>query len=117
MIALIDGDVFVRPAAGEQTDPSKNLWSLPGWQIQRKPERQQRACWQVVSPSECHPLAPPPTAHRTHSRNPRLGGRASGAADWKIEGLRDYEYSVSGPTTLLCDNQSLETDGQFRWPI
>src|SRR5262249_37857453 len=57
MLALVDGDVFVRhPLAGEPKAPDP--WTLPGWQVQRKPERVQRTVWQDVYSSEYVPLSP-----------------------------------------------------------
>ncbi|CAN5792732.1 hypothetical protein BH11PLA1_BH11PLA1_16620 [soil metagenome] len=44
-IALVDGDVFARPAS---TLTPGQEWGAPGWAIQRKPRDVQRAVWQPV---------------------------------------------------------------------
>jgi signal peptidase I len=113
MIALVDGDVFARrPPAGEALAPGINTWTLPGWQVQRKPERQQRAVWQDVFSSEYQPLTAVRDDQHRIFRSPWLGG-----AGWSIEGRRDYDYDGPGPTTLSWDNQALGDDQRPRWPI
>ncbi len=47
-IALVDGDLFVRPPADPGTTTIADLWAINGWTICRKPERVQRAVWQPV---------------------------------------------------------------------
>lgn len=46
-IALVDGDVFVRPVTNASGN-SLTTWEEPGWTIARKAEREQRAVWQPV---------------------------------------------------------------------
>lgn len=46
-IALVDGDVFVKPSDGRRQGDI-HAWESADWQIARKPERQQRAVWQPV---------------------------------------------------------------------
>ncbi|MEM9662052.1 MAG: S26 family signal peptidase [Planctomycetota bacterium] len=46
-ISLVDGDVFVRDAAGAGPGLPTS-WDEPGWRITRKPEHVQRAVWQPV---------------------------------------------------------------------
>jgi len=59
MVALVDGDVFVRrpsPQDPQVVDGNHvNQWALPGWKIARKPERAQRAMWQQIFSSEYEP--------------------------------------------------------------
>lgn len=43
-VALVDGDVFVRPEASAASAD----WESPGWRIARKPEREQRTVWLPV---------------------------------------------------------------------
>lgn len=113
MIALIDGDVFVRrPPAGEALPAGTNPWLLPGWQIQRKEPRIQRAVWQDVFSSEYEPLTPIRDALGRPYRSPWLGG-----AGWSIDGRRSYEYSGPGPTRLVWDNVERDAQGRVRWPI
>jgi signal peptidase I len=109
-LALIDGDVFTRtPAVGERLTQDQNAWELPGWQIQRKPERAQRELWQPVFSSEYEPinnnLGPPVGIFRS----PWVGGDQSGSTGWAIDGRRSYIYSGAGPTILRWDSE--------RWPI
>jgi signal peptidase I len=57
-VALVDGDVFVRPMKDGEIpapDPAE-AWSMPGWTIARKPDVQQRAVWQLVHDSSLAPL-------------------------------------------------------------
>ncbi|MFN8730662.1 MAG: signal peptidase I [Planctomyces sp.] len=51
-IALVDGDVFVRPA---NADGSPAAWDAPGWTIARKPDRVQNTIWQRVYDSSMEP--------------------------------------------------------------
>lgn len=116
-VALVDGDVFIRrPASGEVLAPNTDTWSLPGWKVQRKPERQQRAVWQDVFSSEYTPLHPVRSAIgfgrvTRDFKSPWLGGNG-----WKIDGQRSYEYTGPGPTRLDWDNAP-GPDGQPAWPI
>ncbi len=54
-IALVDGDVFARPANHGPDDPGKGLWEQDGWQIARKGHTQQMAVWQTVYDSAYAP--------------------------------------------------------------
>lgn len=102
-VALVDGDVFVRhPAAGEVLRAGEDLWSLPGWQVQRKPERAQRAEWQDVFSSEYQPLNPAIRGSSGYPfKSPWLA--PAGDHDWQIEGKCSYEYHGTGPTVLSWD--------------
>lgn len=51
-IALVDGDVFVRPAPKEPAAAGSNPWDASDWKIRRKPESAQRAVWQPVFDSQ-----------------------------------------------------------------
>jgi signal peptidase I len=103
MPAIIDGDLFVRrPGAGETLSADQNPWVLPGWQIQRKPERVQRAVWQDVFWSQYEPLD-------QSVQDKVAGGRyrspwAGDGSGWAIEGRRDYAFAGSGPARLTWDN-------------
>jgi signal peptidase I len=96
MIALVDGDVFVRRhAPGDEK--ARNTWLLPGWTVARKPERAQRAMWQEVYSSEYQPLGGGiggrPFRSPWRSTDERSGR-------WQIAGRRSYAYDGSAPTTL-----------------
>jgi signal peptidase I len=103
MPAIIDGDLFVRrPGAGETQSGDQDPWMLPGWQVQRKPERVQRAVWQDIFWSQYEPLDPSVTDEVAHARyRTPWAGQGPG---WQVEGRRDYEFSGAGPATLAWDN-------------
>jgi len=120
-LALVDGDVFVRRPAPGETLPEGDTWSLPGWQIQRKPDRAQRAVWQDVFSSEYQPLHKVSSAvgmqTRTENfRSPWTTGE-DGKANWEIEGRASYTYTGSGPTSLVWDNLPQADGRQPYWPI
>lgn len=80
-VALVDGDVFTRPNDG--VAPDDGTWSRPGWTIQRKPERVQRAVWQPYYDSRYSALTSTPLREKTPWEfgagwqvNPREEGRA-----------------------------------------
>jgi signal peptidase I len=56
-IALVDGDVFTRPARVDG-EPTPLCWEEAGWQIRRKPIRVQRAVWQSVYDTQSVPIEP-----------------------------------------------------------
>src|SRR4051812_18692049 len=97
MIAIIDGDIFSRKwAPGEEN--AENPWLLPGWSVNRKPDRAQRAMWQPVFSSEYTPIRATIDNLRWFDSPWRGGGPG-----WQIEVRRDYEYSGSAPTVLEWD--------------
>lgn len=98
-IALVDGDVFARPApaAADPRTPDANAWTGPGWKIARKPERIQRAVWQPVFDSRYTPARPMRDGREFPS--PWL---ARGAG-WQIEGRAAYRFDGPGPTSLAWD--------------
>ena len=60
-IALVDGDVFVRPSEGHAAG-DLHAWESDEWRIARKPERQQRAVWQPVFDAAHTPIEDDPEA-------------------------------------------------------
>jgi hypothetical protein len=108
-VALVDGDVFIRrPVPGEKLTLDQDMWALPGWQVQRKPERAQRAEWQDVFSSEYQPLDPTKrNASMNVFKSPWTA--PAGDSDWKIEGQMSYEYTGHARTTLRWDTG--------RWPV
>jgi signal peptidase I len=117
--ALIDGDVFTRPAdASHQPSRSENTWSLGGWEIQRKPERVQRTVWQDVYWSQYEPILPVTDGQtRMPFRSPWRGG----GSGWRIDGRQSYEYSGAGSTTLTWDNAVRPIEDYYSynrlWPV
>jgi signal peptidase I len=107
-IALVDGDVFVRPMQGPVAiptgpDPISGLdtWSGEGWTIARKPERVQREVWQTVFNSEFTPKTW--LDGKPGFRQPWKAGAGDGNAGWKIQHRASYEHS-GGKATLEWDN-------------
>jgi signal peptidase I len=112
-IALIDGDVFTRvPPAGERLTERQNPWEMPGWQIQRKPERAQRELWQVLFSSEYEPLNPAVGPPVGIFRSPWVAGDAGG---WSIDGRRSYAYAGRGPAVLRWDSQRYPIDDFYAY--
>ncbi len=107
MVALIDGDVFWREIKDGDLDDkglpkNPDPWSLPGWTVARKPERAQRAMWQLVFSSEYSPLQPVKDTRRWFYAPWRP--QAATSSDWKVEDTREYVYSGAGPTSLEWDH-------------
>lgn len=97
-VALIDGDVFSRPAASGEAAPATpeiNAWTTDGWRIARKPERVQRAVWQTVFDTRYTPARP---MRDSDFSPPWLGGEG-----WQIAGRSVYRYEGAGPTELVWD--------------
>ncbi|MDX2146791.1 MAG: signal peptidase I [Planctomycetota bacterium] len=112
-VALIDGDVFTRkPTPDDATGGPPLLrgssradsWSLPGWQIARKPEIAQRAMWQPVFNSEYTPLDA--LAGKPGFINPWQGEASD--SGWQIARRRSYLHGP-GAGTL--------TWNAVQWPI
>ncbi|MBX3365413.1 MAG: signal peptidase I [Phycisphaeraceae bacterium] len=95
-VALVDGDVFVRPASLAR--PDEISWAGPGWEICRKPERVQRTLWQLVHTARFASRTPLREAPQPWiSRDP----------DWLLG--RTYVYSGDKPTKLMWNSA--------RWPL
>ncbi len=97
-VALIDGDIFVRPTADIPPDSAstEDQWSQPGWQIARKPRQAQEAVWQPVFDSQYAPLSAG-SAGATYT--PPWVSTDRG---WTISGPV-YAYDAQGPTELRWD--------------
>ena len=92
-IALVDGDVFVRPASAPAPE-GVNSWQLDGWSIARKPVRSQLAMWQRVSDSRFTPIG----TTRVF-RSPWHGSTGG----WAIDDRRSYRYDGADATALEWD--------------
>ncbi len=93
-IALVDGDVFTRPA---EVGGSGNPWEGEGWRIGRKSERVQRDLWYTVFDSRYTPIGP----------------GTSFVAPWQGDGWSypgDGKYRNESSTSLL-------TWDSENWPI
>lgn len=98
-VALVDGDIFTRPAgAGSGGGPGANPWVEPGWQIRRKPVRVQRAVWQPLYDTAQAPVTPP------------MGFQdpwAFGAGTWeRVDGGRRLRQSGAGASVLRWDSSA-----------
>jgi signal peptidase I len=90
-VALVDGDVFVRPfVQGETARAGWDAWTDESWTIARKPERVQRTMFLPVYNSRYAPIDPKPSF-----RAP-MRGSTSG---W--EGLQTSTYTYQGGDTTL----------------
>ncbi|MCA9278323.1 MAG: hypothetical protein H6815_06660 [Phycisphaeraceae bacterium] len=105
LVALVDGDVFVRKD-DKATPPGGDYWSLDGWQIQRKPERVQRAVWQLVFDSRLVPLQP--------TRDGRRWFKTPWTGDTSWDTSKSaYTYSGSGATELIWDDTIMSIDDAY----
>ena len=106
-IALVDGDVFRRPASGQPGGLAYSDWAAGDWEIARKTERVQRALWQPVFDSTYAPLNPERDLRRWFT-SPWRGLTPDGSTDpaWQIEDRREYTYSSTSPTTLVWDTDT-----------
>ncbi len=102
MVALVDGDVFVRPTSGPVSSDKKDDWDLPGWTIARKPMSVQRATWQPLFDSA-----------KTSTDATAAGASTSADRPWVTQGeqwtLRAggvMEYTGSGPTRVQWNTQA-----------
>lgn len=105
MVAIVDGDVFVRTPRADD-DPAANPWGLPGWSICRKPDRAQAVMWQQMFSSDYTPLSDTDQSGRRWFISPWVGvGTGAAGTDWRIEGRRTYEYVGQGPTRLMWNTR------------
>ncbi|MHA7814373.1 MAG: S26 family signal peptidase [Phycisphaerales bacterium] len=101
-LAVVDGDVFTRPYVEGQTATSGwDAWTKDDWQVQRKPERVQRAMLQEVFDSSYAPV------EQIEYRSPFTGI----GAGWDGVGTgREYAFDGSGSTTLRWNDRRPITD-------
>ncbi len=99
---LCDGDVFVRPL---EKDGAGGLRVKPGaaWEVQRKPDRIQRALWRTVYSSEFAPRDPSPK-----SLGPWFVPPWSGDG-WDAGTSVSYRCESDAPSTLSWNTQD--------WPV
>ncbi len=110
MVALVDGDVFVRPFTPEElrnpANPATlNPWGLPGWTCVSKPERAQRAMWQPLFDSSFAPISDTRDGRRWFTA-PWIPPQAD-ASNWSIGSAPTYTYKGTSPTTLMWDDARL----------
>lgn len=132
-IALIDGDVFVRPASDAErplgsipTIDPRTYWQQPGWTIARKGLVEQRALWQTIFDSSFAPIPTPSTfsspwaASSTPAPTPTSTAGGTSVSGWSFANPRVYEYTGSAPTTLAWDQSRTryaDQFGQAKWAI
>ncbi len=108
MVALVDGDVFVRPLLENESAESidrDRAWTGSAWHVARKPEAAQRAMWQPVFDSQYTPI----DNSSLQFRSPWIAADGT-SGKWSIADRRAYEYSGSGPTALSWDASRPITD-------
>lgn len=101
-VALVDGDVFVRP--GSNASQGDEPWTEQGWTIARKPERVQRAVWQPVFESQFTPKE-----SRTDMRQWFFCPWKPSTEGWEVADRPTYHYAKSDPTRLDWDIE--------HWPL
>lgn len=124
-IALVDGDIFTRdtrslpatPPTGRPTGAA--AWSDAGWQIRRKPERQQRVLWQEIFDSAHTPLHPERDGRRWF-QSPWVGtsdadtsAAESRAGAWTIDDSPIYRFSNSAPATLTWNEAAFPVNDYY----
>lgn len=117
-IAIVDGDIFTRPApAGYPVGPDlpagqPSPWSQDGWKIARKSGRVEDTLWQLVHDSSYTPLEVVRDRRRWNA--PWLPNAIRvNSKDWDLLGESHprgvYAYSGTAPTSLVWDAAT--------WPI
>jgi signal peptidase I len=104
-VALVDGDVFVRPAPADGAGGA-NPWDAPDWKIRRKPEGAQRAVWLPVFDSSL--LTGAALSKGVVSPWVATGATVQDASNW---------YSTTGaPATIAWDRTKpyIPTPGEQR---
>ncbi len=93
-LAIVDGDIFTRPADPTRQNAGAQAWGDEGWSIQRKPERVQRAMFQLLFDSVYSP--PSATSPGSTYRSPWRG-----EGDWEgVDSQIAYRKNGSGGATL-----------------
>ena len=96
-IALVDGDVFVRAATGQEPGAASS-WSEPGWAIARKPEAVQRAVWQPVFDAR----------YTAADAADTLGPWSPVTEGWSGTGTPVARYAGEGATALVWNTDAWE---------
>lgn len=101
-VALVDGDVFTRPATGG--GPSDQSWTGNSFKIQRKPEIVQRAVWQLLFDSAYTPIpSTTNTINRATFQSPWLASNSG----WDMSRKTVYRYTSTDATRLTWDHNRL----------
>lgn len=112
-IALVDGDIFTRPAQSREVrmadaaSGTKNPWADTDWKIARKPKLVQESTWQVVFDSDYAPRNNIVTSDRTYT------SPWKDQPGWKLDG-RTYEYEGTAATALEWDAGRLRYRYRYR---
>lgn len=103
-VALVDGDLFARPAkgkVGEIGEDSASSWIGDSWKIQRKPEIVQRAVWQDIFDSAYTPVPNTTnTINRASFQTPWLGS----GDGWDMSKRTTYRYGKADAAALSWDH-------------
>ncbi|MGE4197535.1 MAG: S26 family signal peptidase [Phycisphaerales bacterium] len=103
-LAIVDGDIFFRPAPTPDSrmhnpDGSlKNPWADSDWKIARKPQQVQDATWQTVFNSDFAPRGSVVSVNNTFA-SPWTSDQSA----WKLDGRR-FQYPSSDATELVWDS-------------
>lgn len=101
-VAIVDGDVFTRPAT--TGGPSDQSWTGSEWKIQRKPDVVQRTAWQLFFDSAYTPI---PSTTNTVNRNTFQIPWLTSGSGWDMSGKTFYRCTSSEATTLSWDHARL----------
>lgn len=105
-VALVDGDVFVRPApTAADAALGMSSWAAQGWKVQRKPDRVQRAVWQRLYDSSMEPASPATAASGQPFQRPWTGAGWTEAGPGSERGT--LEHPGGGPVTLAWDDAAV----------
>ncbi|MFI4882489.1 MAG: S26 family signal peptidase [Phycisphaerales bacterium JB064] len=116
-LAVIDGDIFTRPLAKGEGEPTEadlehalGSWGMPGWSIARKPEEAQRAVWMPVHETNRAPLNPVRDGFVWYSPPWKaIDAAGESLAGWTGLDGHTPEHTLPGNTRLVWDSE--------RWPI
>lgn len=103
MVAIVDGDVFVRTPAATDGEGDVNPWSLPGWRAQVKPALAQRALWQPLFNSEYTPRLA--TDNFTFLSPWLMTNVGEEGTNWSVTDAGVYTYRGRGPATLAWNTR------------
>jgi signal peptidase I len=96
-LALVDGDVFVRPTDGHSHGPVEADWTRSDWTVAAKPDAAAREVWQPVFDSAYTPLSAS-DAQGQRWFNPPWKGEG-----WQTADTRFYTHTGTGPSRLDWD--------------
>jgi signal peptidase I len=95
-LCFVDGDLFTRPFVdGVTLRTGADAWRQPGWHVQRKPERVQRALLRPIADSSHAPREPGPGYTGPWTTDDPSRARWEG-----LDGSPSYRYTGEAQTSL-----------------